>query len=124
MIANATGSSSSTTAHTRSRFGSTLSAASAASANSGYGDCRNSCAAARSTAGSNVSSSGLTARMEYICIILALFRAFTPMEDWVHRALKRWPNVPALYGWLRLDRRGRWLIQGETIGRTQIVDVI
>ena len=46
------------------------------------------------------------------------------MEDWVTRALKRWPNVPALYGWLKLDRRGRWLIKGETIGRPQIVDVI
>ncbi|MBC7982999.1 MAG: DUF2946 family protein [Candidatus Obscuribacterales bacterium] len=46
------------------------------------------------------------------------------MEEWVHRALKRWPNVPALFGWLRLDRRGRWLIKGEYISRPQIIDVI
>ncbi len=46
------------------------------------------------------------------------------MEDWVHRALARWPNVPALYGWLTLDRRGRWLIQGETISRPQIIDTL
>src|SRR5215831_10287654 len=46
------------------------------------------------------------------------------MEEWVSRALKRWPNVPALFGWLKLDRRGRWLIKGETISRTQIVDVM
>lgn len=46
------------------------------------------------------------------------------MEEWVHRALQRWPNVPALYGWLRLDRRGRWLIKGEVITRPQIIDVI
>ena len=46
------------------------------------------------------------------------------MEDWVHRAQARWPNVPALYGWLGLDRRGRWLIQGEVIGRHQIIDTI
>lgn len=46
------------------------------------------------------------------------------MEEWVHRALKRWPNVPALYGWLKLDRRGRWLIQDELISRPQIIDVI
>lgn len=46
------------------------------------------------------------------------------MEDWVHRALARWPNVPALYGWLGLDRRGRWRIQGEVIGRHQIIDTI
>jgi hypothetical protein len=46
------------------------------------------------------------------------------MEEWVQRALKRWPNVPALFGWLRLDRRGRWLIKGETISRPQIIDTI
>jgi hypothetical protein len=46
------------------------------------------------------------------------------MEDWVARALERWPNVPALYGWLGLDRRGRWLIKGETISRPQIIDTI
>jgi hypothetical protein len=46
------------------------------------------------------------------------------MEEWVLRALKRWPNVPALYGWLRLDRRGRWLIQNEPITRWQIIETI
>jgi hypothetical protein len=46
------------------------------------------------------------------------------MEDWVFRALEKWPNVPALYGWLKLDRRGRWLIQGEIITRPQIIDTI
>jgi hypothetical protein len=46
------------------------------------------------------------------------------MEDWVHRALERWPNVPALYGWLGLDRRGRWTIKGELITRPQIIDTI
>jgi len=46
------------------------------------------------------------------------------MEDWVLKAIQRWPNVPALYGWLGLDRRGRWLIKGETISRPQIIDTI
>jgi hypothetical protein len=46
------------------------------------------------------------------------------MEDWVLRSLKRWPNVPALFGWLKLDRRGRWLIQGEIISRPQIIETI
>lgn len=46
------------------------------------------------------------------------------MEDWVHRALARWPNVPALFGWLSLDGRGRWRIRGELITRPQIVDTI
>lgn len=43
------------------------------------------------------------------------------MDDWVLKALQRWPNVPALFGWLGLDRRGRWLIQGETISHPRIV---
>ena len=46
------------------------------------------------------------------------------MEDWVRRALDKWPNVPALFGWLRLDRRGRWRIRGELISRPQIIDTI
>jgi len=46
------------------------------------------------------------------------------MEDWVQRAIARWPNVPFLFGWLSLDRRGRWLIKGEIITRSQIVDTI
>lgn len=46
------------------------------------------------------------------------------IEGWAQRALARWPNVPHLYGWLRLDRRGRWLIRGELITRPQIIEVI
>lgn len=45
-------------------------------------------------------------------------------ESWVDRALDKWPIVPALYGWLSLDRRGRWRIRGETISRPQIIDTI
>lgn len=33
------------------------------------------------------------------------------MDEAVARSLARWPNVPAVYGWLRLDRRGNWLIR-------------
>lgn len=46
------------------------------------------------------------------------------MEEWALRGMQRWPNVPALFGWLGLDRRGRWLIKGEVITRPQIVDTI
>lgn len=46
------------------------------------------------------------------------------MEDRFERALKKWPNVPALFGWLSLDRRGRWRIRGELINRPQIIDTI
>lgn len=46
------------------------------------------------------------------------------MDDWVLRAMQRWPNVPALFGWLGLDRRGRWLIKGEIISHPRIVQAI
>lgn len=46
------------------------------------------------------------------------------MEDWVRRALEKWPNVPDLFGWLHLDRRGQWFIRGELITRPQIIDTI
>jgi hypothetical protein len=46
------------------------------------------------------------------------------MEDWVYRALEKWPDVPALFGWLGLDRRGRWTIRGAIISRPQIIDTI
>ena len=38
------------------------------------------------------------------------------MDETVLRAMAKWPNVPAVYGWLALDRRGNWLIKRETIG--------
>lgn len=46
------------------------------------------------------------------------------MQDWVVRAMQRWPNVPALFGWLGLDRRGRWLVKGEVITHARIVNAI
>jgi hypothetical protein len=33
-----------------------------------------------------------------------------PIDDQVLAAMARWPGVPAVHGWLRLDRRGRWLL--------------
>ena len=29
--------------------------------------------------------------------------------------MAKWPDVPAVYGWLGLDRRGRWRLNGELI---------
>jgi len=46
------------------------------------------------------------------------------MQPWALKAMQRWPNVPALFGWLCLDRRGRWLIKDELITRPQIIDTI
>jgi hypothetical protein len=42
------------------------------------------------------------------------------MDDIVLKAMTRWPNVPAVYGWLSLDQRGRWCIKDEAIGNPVI----
>src|SRR5918999_417128 len=46
------------------------------------------------------------------------------MDDSVVRSLAKWPNVPAVYGWLELDRRGNWLIKGGRIGNAALRDFI
>jgi hypothetical protein len=46
------------------------------------------------------------------------------MDEIVARSLVKWPNVPAVYGWLELDRRGNWLIKGERIGNQALRDFI
>jgi hypothetical protein len=38
------------------------------------------------------------------------------MDEIVARSLAKWPDVPAVYGWLALDRRGNWRIKGEKVG--------
>ena len=42
-------------------------------------------------------------------------------DDEVLRALEKWPNVPACYGWLRLSRRGSWLIKDEPISHRRAI---
>jgi hypothetical protein len=46
------------------------------------------------------------------------------MDEIVARSLIKWPNVPAVYGWLALDRRGNWLLKGERIGNAALRDFI
>jgi hypothetical protein len=36
------------------------------------------------------------------------------MDEIVARSMARWPNVPAVYGWLQLDRRGNWRIRSAS----------
>ena len=38
------------------------------------------------------------------------------MDETVMRSMAKWPDVPDVYGWLSLDRRGNWLLKGERIG--------
>ena len=53
------------------------------------------------------------------------------MDEAVARSLAKWPNVPAVYGWLDLDRRGNWRIRSasatqrfERIGNAAFRDFI
>lgn len=46
------------------------------------------------------------------------------MDEIVLQAMAKWPNVPAVFGWLALDRRGNWLLKGETIPNQQIIAFI
>ncbi len=46
------------------------------------------------------------------------------MDDAVRQAMARWPNVPDVFGWLSLDRRGRWCLQGEVIAHPGVVAFI
>jgi hypothetical protein len=32
------------------------------------------------------------------------------LDEQVRRAMEKWPQVPAVYGWLRLSRRGQWFL--------------
>ena len=42
------------------------------------------------------------------------------MDEIVKAAMAKWPNVPAVYGWLELTARGIWKIRGEPIGNEAI----
>ena len=55
------------------------------------------------------------------------------MDQIVARAMQKWPNVPDVYGWLRLDRRGNWWLKSgqapggpvfERIGNPAVVEFI
>jgi hypothetical protein len=46
------------------------------------------------------------------------------MDAGVARAMAKWPDVPAVFGWLALDRRGNWRIKGQTIGNPALREFI
>lgn len=56
------------------------------------------------------------------------------MDESVIESIKRWPNVPAVFGWLSLTPRGQWRLHpagkalqgepGESIGNSQILGFI
>jgi hypothetical protein len=46
------------------------------------------------------------------------------VDEIVARSILKWPNVPAVFGWLSLDRRGNWRIKGERISNTALREFI
>ncbi|MGQ0750814.1 MAG: HAD-IIB family hydrolase [Betaproteobacteria bacterium] len=42
------------------------------------------------------------------------------MDDLVLRGMAKWPDVPAVHGWLSLDRRGQWRIRGERVSNPAV----
>lgn len=44
------------------------------------------------------------------------------MDAMVLAAIAKWPNVPAVFGWLRLDARGQWWLREEKLAQPAIVD--
>jgi len=46
------------------------------------------------------------------------------VDEIVLRGMAKWPDVPAVYGWLTLNRRGEWLIKGEPVTNSQITAFI
>ncbi len=46
------------------------------------------------------------------------------MDTSVLAAIARWPNVPAVFGWLELTARGEWRIRGEPIANAAIREFI
>jgi hypothetical protein len=46
------------------------------------------------------------------------------MDEIVLRGMAKWPDVPAVYGWLSLDARGQWLLKGERIANPGVTAFI
>ena len=52
------------------------------------------------------------------------------MDELVLRGMAKWPEVPAVFGWLLLDRRGNWLLRNparnsyERIANVKLRDFI
>jgi len=44
------------------------------------------------------------------------------MDEIVLRSMLKWPDVPAVYGWLSLDRRGSWMIKNVAGGFERIAN--
>lgn len=43
------------------------------------------------------------------------------MDEIVQAAMKKWPDVPAVFHWLSLDGRGRWRLKGELVSNPVMI---
>ncbi len=60
-------------------------------------------------------------------ITAALNRHLRPtpgMDEIVLKSMTKWPNVPNVFGWLGLDRRGNWVIKDQRIGNPHVIEFI
>ncbi len=46
------------------------------------------------------------------------------IDETVARARSKWPDVPAAFGWLALDERGRWRIEGGLVRHRGTIEFI
>lgn len=46
------------------------------------------------------------------------------MDPSVIAAMAKWPNVPDCHGWLGLDRRGNWRLQGQAVAHAGLAEFI
>lgn len=52
------------------------------------------------------------------------FETFSPQvnidDDYLEKVMAKWPNVPEVYGWLKMNKRGEWLIKEQSISHLRI----
>lgn len=46
------------------------------------------------------------------------------MDESVRRAMGKWPDVPAVFGWLSLDEGGHWHLRGEPVTHPGLIEFI
>jgi len=46
------------------------------------------------------------------------------VDERVKQAMARWPTIPEAYGWLRLNRRGFWILDGYPLKHQRTIEFI
>ena len=48
----------------------------------------------------------------------------TSFNKYINRAIKKWPNVPKCYGWLKLSRRGEWVLKQKKVQHKRTIQFL